>query len=205
MLNSFSCYPIGSGNDFLKYFGSAEDFLNFNNLINGSNRKVDILKFNDRYVCNIFNVGLDANVVHYQRKLKKWPLMSGKSAYNLGVAFSLLRKLNHKYIIKVDGEVIYNDKVTLCAICNAKCYGGGYYCAPLAKVDDGILDVCFVKKVSRLTFAKLVKIYKAGKHLEDPRVIPYIGYKQGKVVEIEIKKPLYYSIDGELGKTNKIK
>lgn len=202
---SLACYPIGSGNDFIKYFGKVEDFLDFKGLINGEVHVTDILKFNERYVVNIFNVGLDANVVVLQRKFKKMPLISGKGAYNLGVVASLLRKISHKYKVTIDGEEIYSGKVTLCAICNAKCYGGGYYCAPKAEVDDGLVDVCLVKKVSRLTFAKLVKDYKAGRHLDNPKFKPYILYKQGKVVELEIEKPLNYSIDGETDKANKIR
>lgn len=200
-----ACYPIGSGNDFIKYFGKVESFLDFQALINGDVVVTDILKFNERYVVNIFNVGLDANVVVFQRKFKKLPLISGKGAYNLGVVASLLRKISHKCKVKVDGEELYNGKMTLCAICNAKCYGGGYYCAPKAIVDDGLVDICMVKKVSRFTFAKLVKDYKAGKHLDNPKFKPYVLYKQGRVVEMEIEKPLYYSIDGETGKSSSIK
>lgn len=200
-----ACYPIGSGNDFIKYFGKVESFLDFQALINGDVVVTDILKFNERYVVNIFNVGLDANVVVFQRKFKKLPLISGKGAYNLGVVASLLRKISHKCKVKVDGKELYNGKMTLCAICNAKCYGGGYYCAPKAVVDDGLVDICMVKKVSRFTFAKLVKDYKAGKHLDNPKFKPYVLYKQGRVVEMEIEKPLYYSIDGETGKSSSIK
>lgn len=200
-----ACYPIGSGNDFIKYFGKVESFLDFQALINGDVVVTDILKFNERYVVNIFNVGLDANVVVFQRKFKKLPLISGKGAYNLGVVASLLRKISHKCKVKVDDEELYNGKMTLCAICNAKCYGGGYYCAPKAVVDDGLVDICMVKKVSRFTFAKLVKDYKAGKHLDNPKFKPYVLYKQGRVVEMEIEKPLYYSIDGETDKSSSIK
>lgn len=200
----FTCYPIGSGNDFVKYFGKISDFLNFKSLINGTVKCVDALKLNGRYVCNIFNIGLDAKVAHLQKKYKKLPLVSGKGAYNLGVVGAILSKINYKYKIKLDGEEVYNDKVALCAICNGICYGGGYYCAPVAKVDDNLLDLCFIKKVGRITIAKLIKIYKAGKHLEDEKIKPYVFYKTGKVVEIETEKPLYYSVDGEMGRTDKI-
>ena len=33
-----ACYPIGSGNDFIKYFGKVESFLDFQALINGDDR-----------------------------------------------------------------------------------------------------------------------------------------------------------------------
>lgn len=199
-----ACYPIGSGNDYVKYFGKVEDFLDFKQLIEGETVLSDIIKFNDRYVVNIFNVGLDANVAVLQKKYKKIPLVSGKAAYNLGVVGAVLRKINHRYNITLDGEKLYEGKIALCAVCNAICYGGGYYCAPRAKINDGLLDVCAVKKIGRLALTKLIKDYKAGKHLDNPKFAPYILYKQGKKVEIELEKPLYYSIDGETEKAKKL-
>lgn len=199
-----TAYPIGSGNDFLKMFGKIEDFLDFKALINGTEVITDLLKNDNKYCVNIFNIGLDANVAYHQKRLKKLPFVSGKQAYNLGVICALLQKLNHKYQIYVDDKLIYDGKVTLCAIANGICYGGGYYCAPIANPSDGLVDVCYVKKVSRIVFAKLVKVYKEGKHLVTKGLEKYIGYVQGKKVEIKIDKSLHYSLDGEIGKTDKL-
>lgn len=196
-------YPVGSANDFLKYF-EGRDFHNLESLINGEVVSTDIIKFNERYIINVFNVGYDAKVVDLQRKFKRWPLVSGNFAYTLGVIFGLLGKMSHKMKIKVDDELIYDGKVTMVAVANSICYGGSYHCAPLAKIDDNILDVCIVKKVSIPTFAKLAKIYQKGEHLTSEKTKNYIAYKQGKNVQIEIEKPLIYSIDGELGSSNNI-
>lgn len=191
--------PVGSANDFLKYFPNA-NFKNLEDVVNGEVVKVDVLKVNDCYSLNVFNVGFDAKVVVFQRKLKRLPLVSGKMAYKLGVGVSLLGKLSHKMKVTVDDEVLYEGKSTMIAVANAICYGGGFYCAPIAKVNDGLLDVCVVKKVSIPTFAKLVNIYKKGEHLTSEKTKNYILYRQGKKVLIETEKPLSYSVDGELGK-----
>ena len=193
--------PIGSANDFLKYF-SDRNFKNYQNIINGEVVKVDLLKINDRYGLNVFNVGFDAKVVVYQRKLKKLPLVSGKMAYKLGVVASLFGKMAHKMCVTIDDEVVYDGKTTMVAVANAICYGGGFYCTPIAKVNDGLLDACVVKKVSLPTFAKLINIYKRGEHLESEKTKDYIIYKQGQKITIEIDKPIFYAIDGELGKSN---
>ena len=196
-------YPIGSANDFLKYF-SGSDFSNMHNLINGKTIKSDVIKFNERYVINVFNVGYDAKVVELQRKFKRWPLVSGGFAYTLGVIFALLGKRCHKMKVTIDGELFFDGKVSMVAVANSICYGGSYHCAPLAKIDDGILDVCVVKKVSIPTFAKLAKIYQKGEHLENEKAKKYIAYKQGSKVQIEIDSAISYSVDGELGKSNNI-
>lgn len=199
-----SCIPIGSGNDFLKYFGSANDFRNISDLVNGYPVDIDLLKLNNSYITNVFNVGFDSRVVVKQAKIKKWPLMTGKSAYNLSVFFSLFGKLSWKCKLRIDDELVYDGKMTLSAIANAKCYGGGYYCCPKAKVDDGLLDICFVKKVSVITFAMLVKKYKAGLHVNDPKTMKHLIYRQGKKVQLELDKVLPYSADGEIEYSNNI-
>jgi diacylglycerol kinase family enzyme len=57
------------------------------------------------------------------------------------------------------------------AFANGYCYGGGYYCAPEAKIDDGLIDVCLIKKVGKLKAAGFMKVYREGKHHspENPR------------------------------------
>lgn len=193
-----TCYPCGSGNDFLKCFNNNEKFLDIDSLLRGTAIFSDVLKVNGRYTLNIFNIGVDSNVVVKQKKIKKWPLVNGKMAYKLGLMLAFFGKISSIYKLTIDDEIIYDGKGMLCAIANGICYGGGYYCAPNAKIDDGLLDVCLVKKVSRLNFLCMVGKYKKGKHLEDKRVKKHIIYKQGHKVHLELDKELPYSIDGEI-------
>ena len=197
-------YPIGSGNDYLKYFGDKEKFKDLEKLINGKVIESDILKFNDKYCVNIFNVGFDAKVVSFQRNIKRLPLISGTLAYNISVALCALGRLSHKFKLTVDGETLYDGKAILAAMANSICYGGGFYCAPVAKIDDGLIDVCLIKKLGLLKFAKLIKYYKNGTFLENEEVMKYVIYKQCKHVELELSKPLYYANDGEIAKTTKV-
>lgn len=201
---SVACYPSGSGNDFIKYFGTKEDFSNLEKLINGKEVEIDLLKLNDRFVVNIFNLGFDANVAGRMIKYKHIPLVSGKGAYILGVIVSFFHKLTTEMQVIVDDSIIYDGNGVLTAVANAICYGGGFYCTPKAKVDDGLLDVVVVKKVTRPMFVKFIKFYKRGTHLEEPRLKDFILYKQGKLVRIKTAKPVNYAVDGEMCKTSDI-
>lgn len=201
---SIACYPSGSGNDFIKYFGKKEDFLKLENLVNGKAKEVDMLKLNDRFILNVFNLGFDANVAERMVNYKHLPLVSGKSAYILGIVVSFFHKLTTDMEVTVDGNIIYDGSGVLSAVSNAICYGGGFYCSPKAKVDDGLLDVIAVKKISRFKFLKFIKYYKKGTHLDEPKLKDLIVYKQGKVVRIKTTKPVNYAIDGEMGKSNDI-
>ena len=201
---SIACYPAGSGNDFVKYFGKKEDYLDINNLVNGKLIEVDLLKLNDRFVVNVFNLGFDANVAQRMIKYKRLPLVSGKGAYILGIMVSFFHKLTTEMVVTVDDNIVYEGSGVLAAVSNAICYGGGFYCSPKAKVDDGLLDVIAVKKISRFKFLKFIKYYKAGTHLDEPKLKDLIVYKQGKTVRIKAKNPVNYAIDGEMGRAEDI-
>lgn len=200
-----TAYPSGSGNDFLKYFKDVNKFLDLEKLINGKTIECDLLSFNDKYILNIFNLGFDADVVIRMERYKHYPLVSGKVAYNLGVLVTVLKKTNNLLKVKIDGEEVFDGNAMLLTVSNAICYGGGYYCAPRAKIDDGLIDFCLVKKISKFTFAKMVNKYKKGLHLDDPKIQKVIVYKQGKVVEITGEKAFNYTRDGEVGSSNNIK
>lgn len=199
-----SVYPCGSGNDFVKVFGKTNHFLDLNKIINGENKVIDVLKVNDRYTINMCNLGFDASVAYKMHMFRKWPLVSGKGAYNLALAFSLIFKMKHKCTIEIDGEEVFDGKMLLTAIGNGLCCGGGYYCLPKAIIDDGEMDVVFIKKISRITFIRLVKKYKNGTYLEDPRYDKFITYKKCKNLTLKSQKDIAYSLDGECETTKEI-
>lgn len=194
-------YPSGSGNDFLKYYdaSSALAFKSIKNLKEGETVTIDLVKVGDNIAINEFNIGFDANVVVKQAKIKRWPLVSGKFAYDIGVLSAFLGKIRSNYKITVDDKVVYEGVAVLGAVMNGNYYGGGYLCAPMAKVDDGLLDFCMVKNVKKTQFLGLIKDYKAGNHIkEDSKAYPFIIYEKGKKIRIEIDKEWPYSLDGEI-------
>ena len=46
---SLGCYPCGSGNDFVKYYGGKEHFLDVRALIEADEEYVDLMRVGDRY------------------------------------------------------------------------------------------------------------------------------------------------------------
>lgn len=199
--SELAVYPVGSGNDFLKYYDpkSVASFKSLENLKNGEATPIDLIKVGEDFAVNEFNIGFDANVVVKQAKIKKLPLVSGKFAYDLGVLSAFLGKIRGNYKITIDDEVIYEGVALLGAVMNGGYYGGGYFCAPLAKVDDGVLDFCMVKDVKKTKFLGLINDYKSGNHIhENSKAYPYIIHARGKKIRIEIDKEWPYSLDGEI-------
>ncbi|HHY99975.1 MAG TPA: hypothetical protein GYA03_02650, partial [Tissierellia bacterium] len=82
-------------------------------------------------------------------------------------------------------------------VANGQYYGGGYKCAPLAELNDGILDLCFVENISRLKIVNLLGSYKKGEHLENPQINKYLTYDKFKSALIKFKEPTNVCMDGD--------
>lgn len=198
---SVACYPCGSGNDFVKVYGDKEAFLDLDNLINGEEKIIDLIKVNDRYTINICNLGFDAHVASKFIKFKMKPLVSGHTAYNMAVVISLVSKMKHRVKVLIEDQEIYDGNILLSAVANGICYGGGYYCSPYAKVDDGLLDISIVKTLSRFKFIRMISKYKNGTYLENPEILKYVIYQRAKKVEYVAEKDIVYCMDGEVFKS----
>lgn len=201
---SFSCYPCGSGNDFVKVFKDS-DFTDLKALIDGEKQKIDLIRVNGKYCVNITNVGFDAAVAYNMTKFKNLPLVTGKSAYTLGLIKSLFSEMKHYADIYIDGNKIDEKGFLLGCACNGICCGGSYYCNPYGKVDDGIMDCLVVKHMSIFKFLKMVKKYQNGTYLEDEKIMQYINvYKPQNMKIISLKKDIKYGLDGETYKEKEI-
>jgi diacylglycerol kinase (ATP) len=199
----FGCWPCGSGNDFVKYYGEVSNAANLDNLLNGHLETIDLLLINGkRYSVNVIDTGFDCVVINQMEKIRRTPIIGGKNAYTTGIVQALFGGRHHRGIIKVDGQII-NPKGTfmLATFANASHIGGGYKAAPRALADDGLIDVCVARPISIPKLAQIIGIYRKGEHLEDKRCKGIFSYYQGRVVEIDAASPLYIAADGEMIKS----
>ncbi len=195
----FTIYPCGSGNDFVKIFGSRERFLNIDALLAAKPAPIDILKVDDRWCINVFSFGFDTSVLKTMNNVKRKPLMGGQRAYYVGIVHALMKSTKTGCTISADGEPFFTGDILLCTFANAQYVGGSFKCAPRAKVDDGLIEVCLVRPISRLSFVQLIGSYTNGTHLEDPRMKDIVRYTQAKKLVVESAKGLLpVSLDGEV-------
>ena len=197
---SFTCYPCGSGNDFVKAT-KDKDFTDLRALINGHEKKIDLLKVNGHYSLNIVNIGFDAAVGYNMTKFKKLPGVSGSCAYNLSLIYSLFHDMRHKGKVYVDDELVYEGKFLLTAACNGICCGGGYYFMPDADISDGIINQMFVKNIGFFKFLAKVSKFKNGTYKNYPGLMKYINLYNGKKIKVVStnNKYLKFGYDGETG------
>ena len=198
------CFPCGSGNDFVKYYGGAQGFLNIDNLINGTEHPIDLILANGKYCINVLNFGFDTAVVITMQKVKTNRLLRGKRAYYAGVVKALINSMRTPCKVTVDGETISSSDILLCTVSNGRYVGSSFKCAPRAENDDGLLEVCLVKPLSRITFVKLIKYYTRGEHLDNPKFHDYIVYRRAKKISIEGGSGFAVALDGELVETTRV-
>ena len=194
----FGVIPYGSGNDFVRNFTNKDAFFDIDAQIEGAPVSINLIKYNDSYCINMINIGFDCAAAKEAAKLKKHKFITPAASYTLGVLKALFRKIGTDMkLIFEDGEV-WNDTYTLTAIGNGRYCGGGYCAAPKAKLDDGILDICCINKISRFTLFKLISSYKKGTYLENPKAIKYFKHKRVSKFRMEFNSPVAICIDGEI-------
>ena len=197
------CLPYGSGNDFLRTYGVREEFTDLDAQLAGGEVAIDLMQTNLGLSATICAAGLDAQVAYGIPKFRRIPLCGGEAAYALSIVEQLCGQIGRKIEYDIDGETLTVDCL-MCAICNGKAYGGGFLASPEAVPDDGWLDVFIIRKVSRLTIAKLLGLYKKGGHfahgaLTEPAK-PYFLHRRAKTVTlrpVDGRGPIVATADGE--------
>ena len=188
-------FPGGSGNDFIKIFSDPAAFRDLERLVEGEEASFDLIRCHDgSYGLNICSMGFDARVGTDMGKYKHLPLISGSGAYMLSVVANLIKGVHEHYVVDIDGQV-FDARQTLICIASGRWYGGGFNPVPEAEPDDGTLDVLLIKKISRLTVAKVVGIYKAGRYKELAKLVRHYSCKK---VTVRCDKESVINLDGEL-------
>jgi diacylglycerol kinase (ATP) len=199
---SVSCYPCGSGNDFVKYYGGADCFLSLPALFEGEEREIDILTDGENHSVNVANFGFDYFVCETMVKLRRKRFFGGKRAYYGGIVRAIFGAMKNRARVIVDGQQIGTDEMLLCTVSNGSYVGGSFHCAPHSSNEDGLLEICSVKPVSVFRFISLIGAYKKGKHLDDERFASILHYTRGKEVEVIAEDERFgYTLDGEMKKS----
>lgn len=188
--------PMGTGNDFSKN-------LNYKNFTLEKTLKrtispIDLIEVNGKICVNVTSLGFDTEVLsNAYYFLEKKPSL-GKKAYIKSVIYSL-KNIDYEdleiELETIDSKTIHiKGEYLLLALCNGGYYGSGFNPAPMAKIDDGILNLVLAKKISLIRLLPLILKYRKGK-LEDS---PYLDHYKVKSGIIKSKTPFKANIDGEI-------
>lgn len=206
------CVPAGSGNDFAHALGLAgfgNSLLAWREFCRSplNVRTIDVAEItcqpaphnsqlttgNSLYCC-VAGAGLDSEVNRRANRLPSW--LRGHGGYVLSLPAALLAFDAPEVTLELfDSGSLgrIQEPATLVAFANAPSYGHGMRIAPRARLDDGKLDVCFIRRTAKLRLLRLFPTVFSGGHLS----LPEVEYAQCSGLKIESERPLDIFADGE--------
>jgi diacylglycerol kinase (ATP) len=234
--------PKGSGNDFAKALGIANDKIALSAwkrfCSHGDNvKEIDLGVIrpvgtsgavvpdnvssitapatSETLFCCVTGIGLDAEANRRANAMPKW--LRGSAGYVLAGLQAMMRFAPTEITVRANpnpsfstpssssprfssprfsnqaSEPLIQKPGMFVAIGNAGRYGGGARVAPRAKLDDGLLDVCFVGELGRIGVVVRFPTIFFGAHTS----LKVVEYFQSSGVRIESGRPLEVYADGE--------
>ena len=149
-----------------------------------------------QYFCTVGGVGLDAQTARRANQLPSW--LRRRGGYVISMLLSLAQLASVKMNLETERcetEAVANHpkSAVLTAFANGPAYGGGMKIAPRAQLDDGKLDICVVRDVSKFKLLCLFPTVFFGRHLS----MAEVEYFQAERLQLETEEPSDVYADGE--------
>jgi len=187
--------PAGSGNDFIQIPGFPNRFKE-NEWEIFFRRNVitqDVGIVNGTIFLNGLGIGFDAEVAAQNYTEEGMVRKGGSDKYIWHIVKTLLFFREKRMIVISDGDRHETD-CFMNTISIGRRFAGSFFITPKAIANDGLLDVCSIKKLNLFhRFRLLLKVPK-GTHITDRRV----NYFQSSSIDLEFPKEVPYHVDGEL-------
>ena len=196
--------PLGTGNDFVRNFTETERFMDIDAQLDGEARPIDLLRVNDGYCVNMINIGFDCEVVSKTAEIKRKPLVPAKMAYIFGVALTFLHMPGVKARLSVDDGAEEAVELQLLTIANGGFCGGGFHSNPRARLQNGLIDLLKVLRVSRGAFLNLIGAYKKGTHLESRKHRKVLTSLTCHTLHMVFDHPQNVCADGEISRMTEL-
>jgi len=161
-------------------------------IIDSQYNSIDLGKVNETLFATVAALGFDSKVAEYVDEGKHPKFLSGTLSYLYGIFAVLFKFSCPKVSIKGDFGS-YTGNVFLVASGNTPDYGGDFKITPNAKIDDGILNICIVKNISKIKALILLPRVFFGTHIKHPKAI----YAPSKSLSISSENSISIWADGE--------
>ncbi len=165
--------PLGSGNDFAPTAGiKADPQEAIRRVFNGAAKPVDVALMKDasgrsEYFNNTAGIGFDTAVNIRSRQIKG---LHGFLMYFAATMQTIAMNFEAPHMqVTFDGGTI-DQPVLMLTLGNGPREGGGFMTTPASKIDDGLLDFVYIKKISQFRMLQLVPKVMNGSHVTDPDV-----------------------------------
>jgi len=187
--------PAGTGNDFIQILGFPDRFgdKDWDMFFRRNTMQMDIGSVNGLIFLNGMGLGFDAQVAAENYTLDGNVKEGAKNRYIWHIIKTLLFfREKSMTVIQENGSQETDCFINTIAI--GRRFAGGFLLTPKALANDGLLDVCAIKKLSLWQrFMILLKVPE-GKHINDEK----INYFQTPAITLEFPERVPFHVDGEL-------
>jgi diacylglycerol kinase (ATP) len=185
-----SVFAGGTGNDFhWMLYGKISVEEQVEKILSLTPVTVDAGVCNGKLFLNGIGIGFDGAIVKDLLGKKKFP---GKASYLVSILKHIAGFREFPCQIEYNNSQV-NQDCFMISVANAARYGGGFHVAPKAVLNDGLLDISVVGKISALKRLRYLPVMEKGEHLH----LPFINYSHEASVSIKADKLLPAHADGE--------
>ncbi|HLG41416.1 MAG TPA: YegS/Rv2252/BmrU family lipid kinase [Chitinophagaceae bacterium] len=192
---NFGIIPCGSGNGLAfsakipKKPAKALD-----TIFKGNASAVDAFTINDHFSCMLSGIGFDAKVAHDfakqpERGLTTYIKQIIKNFFSAKTYLFEIQLANHSFTVEA----------FFISIANSNQFGNNFTIAPVARLDDGLLDIVIVTKQNKLSFLLKTLMQVKGRNKIQTEISAKKGvvYFQTDQLDIHNKSLAPLHIDGD--------
>jgi len=180
----------GTGNDFhWLLYGTATFDAQMQMALHHPAKPIDIGRCNEKYFINGVGIGFEGEVARALTGRKKW---SGKTSFLITIIKKIFSYRSKNYVVQ-SAAFTGSGRKLLVDITNGKRAGGGFYIAPEAKADDGLLDVVIANALTVLERLRYLPVIEKGRHLH----LRFIKHFTTTKITVASDTPIQYHLDGE--------
>jgi len=187
--------PAGSGNDYCQITGFPNRFTDHEWDIFFRKNVVaqDVGNVNGTVFLNGLGIGFDAEVAAQNYTDEGMVRKGGSEKYIWQIVKTLLFFREKRMVVISNGDRHETD-CFMNTVSIGRRFAGSFFLTPKAIADDGLLDVCSIKKLNLFHRFRLLLMVPKGKHINDKRV----NYFQTASIDLEFPGKVPYHVDGEL-------
>lgn len=193
--------PRGTGADFVRTLGIPRDLEGAaERLAMGKVLEIDVGKVRYRgpdgneavrYFLNEGEIGMGAAASDRVNRSSK--RLGGRLSFLRATLITALSYRPHLVNLSLDGAPAQQMLLTNVWLANGQYSGGGIHMAPRARLDDGLLDVVCIGRLSRLQTLIFLPKLRSGAFID----LPQVTYLTARRIEAESEVSVLIEVEGE--------
>ena len=150
--------------------------------------EIDTIDVNGHIVASIAGIGFDAHVARHMKLAK----VRGLQAYAKIIVADYTTYKEHTYKLIIDGKEI-ERQAWFISFANSNQFGYNTTIAPMAQLDDGLIDICIVDRIPLLHLPLTAPLL----YLNHFQLSQHVEYYKAHEVTVLNNKEKWVNIDGE--------